>query len=448
MTLEEKILAYLDGSLDEETSAELLHSLSTSPEKRAVLEEHLRLRNMFSLGQKPFAIPASTERALAERIPALAGRSEVASRFVRRSALSALFAGASEWFAGVFAPPVARWGLGFASLAAIGVTAWLMSTNGADTQVQIDRASNSIAPSNQVSSQHSVARIPSDASFASVGSRSTVGTRHDRVFADRNARLQSVAPTPVENTSVASNDQADGSINGSISTAIARSEEAPQSIARSSSIVLPKIASVRTNSTAPGVSVSFGYAQYQYQLPGVGTTASASQAHPELAVSYDLSSRFAVKLEGGMASHPSFEMTARNERVTSISGESYSRVTYETAVETKESPFTRLGVDFTLNPEANYEIHLGTSGGVQFATSLIPMATVSAGVTHPLTSMLSLDLSGLIAGTWGQSVTPGMRMLTPDISSGPVGFVHEDATLPSTAFACGFGVKAGLRYEF
>ena len=39
MTLEENVLAYLDGSLGDAESAELLHTLSASPDKRAVLDE-------------------------------------------------------------------------------------------------------------------------------------------------------------------------------------------------------------------------------------------------------------------------------------------------------------------------------------------------------------------------------------------------------------------------
>ena len=38
MNNEEKILDYMDGTLSESESGELLHSLSVSPEKRVVLE--------------------------------------------------------------------------------------------------------------------------------------------------------------------------------------------------------------------------------------------------------------------------------------------------------------------------------------------------------------------------------------------------------------------------
>src|SRR5882724_2752168 len=72
MKFEDNILAYLDGSLDEESRAELLHTLSVSPEKRALLEEHLRLRELMAFGHKPLNIPVVAERALGARIAILA----------------------------------------------------------------------------------------------------------------------------------------------------------------------------------------------------------------------------------------------------------------------------------------------------------------------------------------------------------------------------------------
>src|SRR5579872_2985598 len=71
MIVEDKILEYLDGSLGESESAELLETLSVSPEKRALLEEHLRLKDLLALGRKPFSVPIETERELARRIPIL-----------------------------------------------------------------------------------------------------------------------------------------------------------------------------------------------------------------------------------------------------------------------------------------------------------------------------------------------------------------------------------------
>jgi hypothetical protein len=70
-SFEERILAYLDGSLNSSDRADLLHILSVSPEKRAILEGHLRLREILASGHKPLDVPATVERSLAKRIPVL-----------------------------------------------------------------------------------------------------------------------------------------------------------------------------------------------------------------------------------------------------------------------------------------------------------------------------------------------------------------------------------------
>jgi hypothetical protein len=70
-SFEERILAYLDGSLNSSDRAELLHILSVSPEKRAILEGHLRLREILASGHKPLDVPISVERSMAKRIPVL-----------------------------------------------------------------------------------------------------------------------------------------------------------------------------------------------------------------------------------------------------------------------------------------------------------------------------------------------------------------------------------------
>src|SRR6476659_8717239 len=72
MNTEEKILDYMDGTLSENESGELLHSLSVSPEKRVVLEQHIKLRELTGLAQKPLAVPQALESSMAERFPAIA----------------------------------------------------------------------------------------------------------------------------------------------------------------------------------------------------------------------------------------------------------------------------------------------------------------------------------------------------------------------------------------
>lgn len=94
----------MDGTLSESESGELLHSLSVSPEKRVVLEQHIKLRELTSLAQKPTAVPQALEASMAERFPAIAsynreiaGGALVASEAARQGFLGKMAASVASF---------------------------------------------------------------------------------------------------------------------------------------------------------------------------------------------------------------------------------------------------------------------------------------------------------------------------------------------------------------
>ncbi|HZK75343.1 MAG TPA: hypothetical protein VFD13_00395 [Candidatus Kapabacteria bacterium] len=68
MTLNERILDFLDGSLPAEDEAELLHTLSVSPEKRDVLRDFMEQRSLFARDSKTLSVPYAAEQRLWARI--------------------------------------------------------------------------------------------------------------------------------------------------------------------------------------------------------------------------------------------------------------------------------------------------------------------------------------------------------------------------------------------
>src|SRR5579872_6839138 len=68
MTLNERILDFLDGSLPAEDEAELLHTLSVSPEKRDVLRDFMEQRSLFTRDSKTLSVPYAAEQRLWARI--------------------------------------------------------------------------------------------------------------------------------------------------------------------------------------------------------------------------------------------------------------------------------------------------------------------------------------------------------------------------------------------
>ena len=68
MTLNDRILDFLDGSLPAEDEAELLHTLSVSPEKRTRLRGFMEQRSLFTRDAKSLSVPYETEQRLWARM--------------------------------------------------------------------------------------------------------------------------------------------------------------------------------------------------------------------------------------------------------------------------------------------------------------------------------------------------------------------------------------------
>jgi len=64
MNFEEQISSFIDGALSTEAESELLHILSVSPEKIALLHDHLRLRTMFASDSRASAVPSQLDAAI------------------------------------------------------------------------------------------------------------------------------------------------------------------------------------------------------------------------------------------------------------------------------------------------------------------------------------------------------------------------------------------------
>ena len=70
---EERILEFLDGRLGGQAEEELLHTLAVSPERRQMLRDHLRLRELTShlSRQEKFAVPEHVSQQLFTKLSAL-----------------------------------------------------------------------------------------------------------------------------------------------------------------------------------------------------------------------------------------------------------------------------------------------------------------------------------------------------------------------------------------
>ncbi len=69
--LEERVIAYFDGSLDSEGSRSLLREVAESPEKRALFKAHETLSRLIVAARTPMEAPLEVKRSIAERIPGM-----------------------------------------------------------------------------------------------------------------------------------------------------------------------------------------------------------------------------------------------------------------------------------------------------------------------------------------------------------------------------------------
>ncbi|MDP4231973.1 MAG: hypothetical protein Q8913_01255 [Bacteroidota bacterium] len=71
MTLNERILEFMDGSLHPNDEAELLHTLSVSPEKRNVLRDFMNQKSLLSRDRESIAVPYEAEQSLWASVDAI-----------------------------------------------------------------------------------------------------------------------------------------------------------------------------------------------------------------------------------------------------------------------------------------------------------------------------------------------------------------------------------------
>jgi hypothetical protein len=71
MTLNERLIDFLDGSLPADDEAELLHTLSVSPEKREMMRGFMEQRSLFVRDAKSLTVPYEAEQRLWARMDAV-----------------------------------------------------------------------------------------------------------------------------------------------------------------------------------------------------------------------------------------------------------------------------------------------------------------------------------------------------------------------------------------
>lgn len=209
MTIEDQIIAYFDGRLDDHDSAELLHRASVSPEIRELFQEHQLLREHAQRSIASAAIPASLESSLFERI-AMMQEEEVLPEERRGAvlwwrklapalALLLLLAGSAAIYTSyrsTTAPNTAASNAGGSNAAAAGVTSSPFASN-QSTQQGTSSTPRNEAPTNAagsikntVASEAANSAAPNEAAVTASSNTTTSKVIANIAAANRNAAVK------------------------------------------------------------------------------------------------------------------------------------------------------------------------------------------------------------------------------------------------------------------
>jgi hypothetical protein len=425
MIVEDKILEYLDGSLGESESAELLETLSVSPEKRALLEEHLRLKDLFALGRKPFSVPIETERQLARRIPILGRYSD--NLAPARWAFSGV-----RRFIGARAIGLAV-GAG-AMLMLVGLGWYSMSVTGSKVTTagkSLVRVSSS--PVGEMSAANSAQ--PTSQEFSSAASAISSPTAMRGILKHRTI-LNNITRADLKSP-IASAPQKEEEPSSDIAqvTPITSLRESSASIPNGRvPQTLSEIRMGEPDKLSP-MTVGSSLILDESYLPtlSTGPQHTLQKLLEDVMMDYDLSPNFAIGIEVGEGMSSSLT----NTQLTNPSAD-YTRVVNTVGVGGQTIYDAMLTFHYTLFPESEYQFRLGAAGGSAFTAG--PMAEFTAGISRVLAPGLLLDVTAAASRVW----TNGSSPVLGTNANGVIGIVGAQVP-PQSMYTTAFGVRAGLR---
>ncbi|HYM20143.1 MAG TPA: hypothetical protein VEW28_03960 [Candidatus Kapabacteria bacterium] len=497
MTTEERILAYLDGSLSESESAELMHQLSVSPENRIILEQHIKLSEMTRVAQRPYEVPAMLESSLAERLPAILATSErmvpvaasrwsVSSlmlllreypiRFALGGIITLLAGGALYWYGLGGSVPQANTASKISTAFESSVAAPNNSDQAANNPMPatIDRQHSSQIVHNSPlytskvysdrdNSSASTSQVSTSArSHSAIANRSATNTNKYHKANGAGLHIPNPASIFAENQSNSVSENRSESSSENIST--------PVSAIEASSMSVP-IAEVHSPNTADAIIVSptggsrhpfsllemtqdnshsrfvlrgsFGIGEtFLYVPTGNNSYTSRTESSPMLGLDYLLSPSWSIGIESG--STMMLSLSPQSSAEASTDGTTHI-VTHTTTMNSTEW-FTLAAVRYCFNPldKIRYEVSLG--GGTVVTHLASPMATLQAGVGYSLSDNLDIQFLAHYSGVWSKtsaSSTTNAALVT----SGPVAYKTSDVAA-ATVFTPALTGRVGLKWRF
>ena len=466
MKYEGKILEYLDGSLSDSESAELLHGLSVSPEKRVILEQHLQLKDMVTSAQKPFAVPAELEQAMGRRFRAIAlynselalgtastvggsGTSVIGSFFSKKSVRLAAAALLLLVFSSYLAITTSE------------VTSTTSPTNEGANSATV--ANNPTINSSQPSTTSNATSLTRSLEKSSVSSSESITRQDIRVNSTpknivANGQRNVATTLDGEGSTVVTNPETLENIGGTsvtypIEMALVSSISTPRT-EQSSQLTMNSVGEPRylnpftKKQDKSGVPILLRFelllGQGYFRVSDGGPVEQTRiEPKPLLGLDYIASPYFSLGIEGSSAG---IAKVIPSE-VYSSSGNITRYVTSNT-IEASNHWYARMMARFTVNPYDMFRIETSVGGGVALDETLTPLVAASLALTGSVSEKIGWSVGGSFAGTFSKVGAPVQSGDAPTKNEAmPVGYIQENAPLSTTLFSPSLTFRFGLRIK-
>jgi len=444
MIYEDKILDYLDGALGDKESAELMHQLAVSPERRVILEQHLQLKNVISDARKPLPVPAAIEARLAERLPVIAS-------YNRELAGAALIGNTAR------TPIFGRVAATIAVLLLLGTIGYFSVIRDNGTASELATSTDNLNGSQPAATPSSL--IESNTQEAPPTTISSVPEKLEGISTSIVRQQNSHRDLPTaRQAGIIAEEKSNAVIVNDERSASAIPEAAPadklytisgvenlrtEAIASLSTVGEPSTFAMRTpmeeSSDIPLVlrfdyNVGEGYNQVR-ESDASYTTRSVRA--PSGGIDYVLSPHVALGIEGSTT-----EIARVQETATVIDDEELGikRVVVSNSIQSHSEFNARAMFRYTLNPYDRNRLEASIGGGAAFGESISPLVSFSVMVNSRFSDVISLTAGPMFTGTFGRSGTAA-----PIDVAGPVAYVYTNKPASSTLFTPNVQLKVGIR---
>lgn len=477
--IEDQIIAYLDGTLDEHSRSELLHTLSTSPEKRRLLEEHIKLREMISLGHKPHNVPLHLEERLAARIPVL--MQELPYLAERGARVAAPLATASIWSASVNALRTAFStrlipAVSLGTIAAIGITWFALTRDGAQqasttskntaidshgsTQTDPAKPSNAAnmqSTSNDAATEERLAVKSFGVEGRSYRLRESASNQKSVSLGDGSSDSYQVRQDIVDNATQKEN---------ATPTEEGEAEEVSPPVKRQTEELLPASPSAinpydadalplpSSNSVTGRFSVQTEYStgvNFRPNQQSQEYQRSDTRSFPILGIGYQLSPYINIGIEGGSAVLSQQSVTAKAPTPQMVTMKERSsldrRIEYTREIVDIDAYWAQATFRYTLNPDDRVRFEALAGAGAALINGASPMLALGLASSIEITKHIALTAGITARGAWLDAASEPLPEESTLASNEAIGYVRQESQA-ANVFSPSLGGRAGIRFSF